>query len=148
MKKIQLTAITENKNEGINREWALCHYYGIERHTHDHQAYNVASDVEVGDLQISAKASGFTLMSGSLCKGCKTFEGIWRRYYREVHSNTWAYITADWTCYLMDKKEFSKFVHTFCGLERESQKNGGGLKIKSRKESQKMVDWFEARCAA
>lgn len=147
MKKIQLTATTENKNNGINREWALCKYYGIERHAHDSTRYDVASDVEVGELQISAKASKFTLMSGTLTKGCKTFEGIWRRYYKNVHSNTWAYITADWTCYLMDKKEFSKFVHSFGTLTRDSQKNGGGLKIQGRPESPKMIEWFEMRCA-
>jgi hypothetical protein len=147
MYKIYLNENTERKNNGIAREWALCNYYGIERHSHDNGSYDVASDVEVGEMKISAKASGFTLMSGGKCEGCKTFEGIWRRYYKNVHSNTWAYITENWECYIMDKKEFSKFIHTFGRLERESAKNGGGLKIRSLKESGKMIEWFEKKCA-
>ena len=147
MYKFNLNANTETANGGINKEWAVCQYYGIERHTHDNGSYDVASDVEVGDLHISVKSSGFTLMSGSKCRGCKTFEGIWRRYYKNAHSNTWAYVDNDFNCYIMNKKEFSKFVHTFGRLERESTKNGGDLKIKSLKESKKMVSWLEERCA-
>lgn len=147
MYKITLNTNNETANNGINREWALCEYFGIERHSHDNGSYDVASDVEAGDLKISVKASGFSLMSGSKCKGCKTFEGIWRRYYKNVHSNTWAYITKNWECYMMNKAEFSKFMHKFGVLSRESTKNGGGLKIQNRKESKEMLEWLEMKCA-
>ena len=143
MKHIDITSYkTENKNNGIAREWALCKYFGIERTKHDNGRYDTSSDIETETLNISVKATGATLMSGSLCKGCKTFEGIWRRYRKNVHSNTFAYITDDMQAYLMDINEFSKFVHKFGRLERESKKNGGYLKIKLAKESGKMRDWL------
>lgn len=132
-------------NEGIAREWALCRFYGITRTSHDAQAYDKASDIDAGEKQVSVKASGFSLMSGSLCKGCVDFDSIWKRYASRVHSNTFAYVTADYTVYEMTLDEFRSFVYEFGRLERESAKNGGALKIKCRKESKKMVGWLEAR---
>ena len=149
MYRIDLTdyITADSTNNGDNREWALCHYFGIERVKHDKTRYDKGSDVETGDLAISVKAAGFTLMHGNLCKGCNTFEGIWRRYYKRTHSNTWAYITKDWQCYIMDKKEFSKLIHTFCVINRESTKNGGHIKIKHRSETREMLEWLEKNCA-
>lgn len=147
MKKIDATnyKITTNKNFGVNAEWTMASYHNIIRTKHDNKSYDVASDIEIGDLLISVKANGFTLMAGSKCKGCKTFEGIWKRYYKNVHSNTWYYVTQDWQCYIMNKKEFSQFVHKFATLDRESSKNGGGLKIKAKRENADMIAWLEAR---
>lgn len=150
MKKIDLTAYvnTDNSNKGISKEWALCRYFGIERDTHDHQKYNEASDIELPDgTNISVKTSGFTLMSGTLCVGCKTFEGIWRRYYKNCHSNTWAYITNEWQCYIMNKKEFSKFVHRYASLARESSKGHHLPKIRAKKETFGQRVWLEIMAA-
>lgn len=132
-------------NAGIAREWSLCRYYGITRTSHDAQRYDVASDIDAGEKQISVKASGFTLMSGALCDGRDTFNGIWALYASRVHSNTFAYVTEDFTVYEMSLDEFAEFVHEFGRLEKESAKNGGALKIRCKKESKKMVGWLEAR---
>ena len=86
-------------------------------------------------------------MNGTLTKGCSTFEGIWRRYYKNCHSNTWLYVTHDWQGYIMNKKEFSQFVHTFAKLEHESTSKGGGLKIRNKKESRYIREWLEKKCA-
>lgn len=137
-----INAIQTTNNAGIAREWALCHYYKVERTSHDHTAYDKDSDLNVGKKHISIKASGFTLMSGGLCEGRETFDSIWELYESKVHSNTFAYITADYTVYEMNLKEFKKFVYKFCGLDRESSKNGGKVKIKARKESGKMLRWL------
>ena len=150
MYKIDLTAYanTDNSNEGICREWALCRYFGIERTSHDHTSYKDGSDIELADgRNISVKAKSFSLMSGKLSEGCKTFEGIWRRYYKNCHSNTWAYVSLDWQCYIMNKKEFSKFVHKFAVLGRESSSKGGGLKIKGYSETKKRIAWLESQVA-
>lgn len=125
-------------------EWALCSCYGIERTKHDSSAYDRDSDVNAGDMRISVKTSGFTLMAGSLCEGRDTFDGIWNLYADRVHSNHFAYVTADGTCYMMSLGEFKKFVYAFCRVERESEKNGGAMKIRCRKESKKMVKWLTA----
>ncbi len=139
--------VTVNKNRGTNREWALCEYYGIHRTKPNSDAYNVASDIEIDEMNISVKSSGATLMSGKLSAGCNTFEGIWRRYRKNVHSNTFVYVTNEFVAYFMNINEFSKFIHSFAYLDRESQKNGGQKKIKIRGESRKMVKWLEERVA-
>ena len=133
-----------SKNAGDAREWGVCAYYGIERTKHDSVSYDRDSDVNAGDKHISVKASKFTLMSGALCEGQQTFDGIWNVYARKVHSNFWAYLCQDGTTYEMNMAEFKKFVYAFCKVERESQKNGGYMKIRCRAESKKMIDWLNA----
>ena len=46
----------------------------------------------------------------------------------------------------MDINEFSKFIHKFATLDRESKKNGGGLKIKI-KDTKEMIEWLDKRVA-
>lgn len=133
------------KNAGDAREFGVCAYHGVERVKHDSKRYDLASDVEDGDKLISVKASGFTLMSGSLCEGRETLEEIWTLFAERVHSNTFAYVTADGTAYEMNLAEFKELVFTFCGVQRESAKNGGAYKVQAKKESNKMRQWLEAR---
>ena len=45
-------------------------------------------------------------------------------------------------CYEMNLPEFKQFVYAFCHTERESEKNGGAMKIRCRKESKKMLAWL------
>lgn len=136
---------TAVKNQGIAREWALCGSKGIERVKHDNGSYDKDSDVNCGSAHISVKANKFTLMSGSLCEGLESFDAIWNLYERKVHSNTWAYVTADFVSYEMNLEEFKSFVYEFCYLERDSMKNGGAMKIRCRAESKKMLKWLEER---
>ena len=128
-------------------EWELCARYGIERTKHDSSSYDKDSDVNAGDVRISVKTSGFSLMAGSLCEGIEDFDGIWNLYESRVHSNQFAYVTLDGTCYMMNIVEFKLFVYTFCRVERESEKNGGQMKIRCRKESGKMLKWFKEMAA-
>ena len=139
--------ISNSKNAGIAREHDLCAYMGIVRTTHDSTDYRTSSDICVGERHISVKASAFTLMSGNMCEGEDTFDGIWSVYKRNTHSNEWAYITEDYTVYMMNMGEFEKFLRTFGRTERESEKNGGAMKIRCRKESKKMRDWLKANMA-
>lgn len=139
---------TTARTHGDVCEWSLAHHYGICRMAHDSVSYDKGSDVNVGDKHISVKAARFSLMAGSLCKGCTTFDEIWALYEKNVHSNCFVYITKDFTVYEMTLDEFKLFVYLFCGLERESKKNGGYLKIKARSESKKMLGWLAAQVAA
>jgi hypothetical protein len=134
-------------NNGTEKEHNFCYYHNVDRVKHDSVPYDKGSDLDIGDLHISIKSSRFTLMSGSLCKGCTTFDEIWAVYARNVHSNTFVYITNDYIVYMMNLAEFKQFVYEFCGLERESQKNGGYLKIKCRTESKKMLNWLRERAS-
>ena len=139
--------IESTTNRGNAKEASACAYFGIERTKHDSTSYDTHSDIELPDLFMSVKSESFTLMSGGKCKGCKTFEGIWRRFRKNVHSDWFMYVTNEYTAYIMDIDKFSKFVHKFTYLDRESKKNGGGLKIKSRTESKAMLAWLEENCA-
>ncbi len=133
------------KNNGIRREWTVCAYAGIERTTHDYAPYDKDSDVNVGNRHISIKASKFTLMSGTLCEGKSEFNDIWELYSAKAHSNEWCYMTEAYTAYFMGKEEFKQFVYEFCHVEKDSEKNGGHYKIRCAKETQKMLQWLEAR---
>ena len=137
-----------HKNAGIAREWALCRHYMVERTAHDSLAYDKGSDLDAAGKHISIKASAFTLMSGALCEGLEDFDSIWNLYESRVHSDTFAYITADFTVYEMNITEFKQFVYMFAHTERESEKNGGQVKIRLRKESAKMLKWLTAMVAA
>lgn len=139
--------IEDVKNAGVAREWAVCRYYGICRTKHDSSAYDVDSDVNFGEKHISVKAEKFTLMSGKLCNGEETFDGIWALYESKVHSNTFAYVTKDGCVYEMNIHEFKEFVYEFCRLERESSKNGGYMKIRCRCESKYMIEWLQEKVA-
>lgn len=136
-----------HKNAGIGREWSLCAYHNVERTSHDHGAYDRDSDLNMGNMHISIKASAFTLMSATLCEGLTSFDEIWNLYESKTHSNTFAYVTADYTVYQMNLDEFKTLVYTFCYLDRESAKNGGGCKIRCRKETKKMLNWLAAQVA-
>lgn len=138
-----------HKNAGIAREWALCRHYMVTRTAHDSLPYDKGSDLDTTDgKHISIKASGFTLMAGSLCEGRETFDGIWNLYESRVHSDTFAYVTADYTVYEMNIMEFKQFVYTFATTARESEKNGGAMKIRLRKETIKMLKWLANKAAA
>ena len=129
-------------------EWALCARYGITRTAHDSSAYDRDSDVNAGDVRISVKTSAFTLMAGSLCEGLTNFDDIWNLYAERVHSNRFAYVSKAGECFEMNLTEFKRFVYAFCHTEKESEKNGGAMKIRCRKESKKMLEWLTANAAA
>lgn len=132
-------------NNGIRFELVYAAAAGEKAHSFDKVPYYAGSDVNVGNRHISVKSSKFTLMSGSLCEGETTFDGIWNLYERKVHSNEWAYITAEGKAYEMNLSEFKQFVYEFCSVEKESSKNGGKAKIRCRRETKAMLQWLEAR---
>lgn len=139
---------TSARTHGDVCEWSLALHYGIKRTSHDCARFDKDSDVNAGNKHISVKSARFTLMSGSYCRNCTTFDEIWALYEQNVHSNCFVYITKDLTVYEMTLAEFKLFVYLFCGLQRESKKNGGYLKIKARDESKKMLGWLAAQAAA
>jgi hypothetical protein len=138
----KLTIIDLTSNHGINAEWAFCKAHGVDRVKHDNSKYYEDSDLNADGFHYSIKASGFSLMSGSLCEGKTEFEDIWNLYTSKVHSDRFVYITREGVAYIMSLDEFGKFVHEFGRLEKESAKNGGAVKIRCLKESKKMVKWL------
>ena len=147
MKSYIINHISDASNAGIAREHDLCHYFGIERTTHDSSDYRSNSDINIGTRHISVKASGFTLMSGNMCNGYSEFDDIWNLYKNTTHSNEFAYISTEYRVYEMNITEFEAFIRTFGRVEKESAKNGGKSKIRCRKETKAMIEWLNRAVA-
>ncbi len=139
---------TVDHNFGIAVEHGICALYGIERVNHDNGAYHKGSDLCVGNMAMSIKSSRFSLMSATLCGGCEDFDGIWSIYEANTHSNCFVYGAKNGVAYIMTLAEFKQFVYAFCTLARESKQNGGGVKIRCRAETKKMLDWLNMRVVA
>ena len=50
--------------------------------------------------------------------------------YKRDYANKYVYISDNNDAYIMDRYEFTAFVTEFGRLERDSQKNGGGMKVR------------------
>ena len=148
MKKIICNPVTTFKNKGDNRECAFGNYIGMTKAYHDDLNCFNASDFVKGDMRYSVKGDGFTLMSGYLAPGADSFDAIWTIFRTKVHSNCFVYVDADFNAYMMNIDEFESFVYMFGYMAKESDKNGGGWKIRCKHESKKMVRWLSERVAA
>lgn len=135
------------KNSGDAREFDLCAYKGVERTKHDSRDYKSGSDIEIGNQRISVKASHASLMSASLCNGLTEFDAIWNLYKETTHSNIFAYVTETYRVYEMNITEFEQFIYKFGTLETESKKNGGGVKIRIKRENKNMIEWLSKAVA-
>lgn len=133
-----------SSNRGIHCEQALAFTLTGEIRKHDHVPFHMGSDIP--EFNMSVKSSGFTLASGKINMG-ETMDEKLADFFGRVHSDKFAYVTVSMVAYIMDRNEFEQFLRTFGYMDRDSQKNGGLLKVKCRKESKKMLKWFEARVA-
>lgn len=127
------------------KEWAVAATYNITRVKHDSKSCATDSDVVAGNKRISVKSARFSLLSASLCAGMTEFDEIWNHFVEIDNANTYAYVTEEFKVYEMNLDEFKAFVYRFCGLDRESSKNGGGVKIRCKHESKIMLQWLEER---
>lgn len=99
-------------------------------------AYNEGSDIP--EIKASVKSSKFTLVNKKLAN---TFKESIERYFETVHSSLWIYtvvIENTATLYMMNKKEFEKFLYNFSSL------NERGV-IRGKSTSGKMIAWLEER---
>ena len=127
------------------KEWAVAATYNITRVKHDSKSCATDSDVVAGNKRISVKSARFSLLSASLCMGMTEFDEIWNHFIEIDNANTYAYVTEEFKVYEMNLDESKAFVYRFCGLDRESSKNGGGVKIRCKHESKAMLQWLEER---
>lgn len=145
MKTITITDIARTySNFGQHAEQALAYTLTGEIRTHDHKAFFEDSDIP--ECHMSVKAGGFTLASGNINFG-DTFEEKWADFRKRVVSTAFAFVTTEMVAYIMDINEFEAFVFTWCGLQKDSEKNGGLMKIRCKKESEKMLNWLHEKVA-
>lgn len=145
MKKIYVTEIERKYNIfGQHAEQALAYTLTGEMRTHDHVPYTKGSDIP--EFKMSVKSAKFTLMSGNLCEA-QDFNGIVEEFFHKTASESFAYVTQNFECFIMNAKEFRNFICQFCGLSKESTKNGGRFKVQMRSESKKVLEWLQMAVA-
>lgn len=131
----------ENKNNGINLEWSLNYTLtGAITEKHDNVAFDKGSDIE--SLHISVKSARFTL--ASRLNGEDKDEML-NDYFERVASQEFAYVTKNFKAYIMNAQEFKEFLIEWTSVEKASSKNGGNKVLRGKNESQKMVEWLNAR---
>ena len=99
--------------------------------------FDEGSDIE--ETNTSVKSSGATI---SPVKG-ETVEEIMTEYFERVHSTNWDYVTRvdeEVIVYNMNEAEFDEFVKEFGQVNERKV-------IRLKKESGKMIKWFEERIA-
>lgn len=142
MKKITVNTISTYTNKGMRAEQNLAYTLTGEIRKGDHVPFHIDSDIP--EFQMSVKADGFSLASGSINMG-ETFEEKLADYIARVHSTSFAYVTNEDEAFIMTLDEFEQFIREFCTLARESSSHGGQTKIRCRHESKKMREWLNER---
>lgn len=138
MRKIIIEEFTsEYKNNGIAKQQALTYSLLGEIRKHDTVPFNQGSDIP--ELSMSVKANHFTL--ASRLQGNTKIEMI-NDFFSRCHSRQFCYITNNNVACIMDKIEFKAFLEMFTTLDKASEKNGGNVVIRCRKESKKMLQWL------
>lgn len=102
--------------------------------------FDEGSDLE--EIQASVKSSNASLA----CLYGETLEGIIEEYFARTASKLWIYSTeidGQLYCYEMNAEEFKSYLENFGRLAKESGKSV--LKIRTLKESGKLVRWLEER---
>jgi len=145
MTTIKMTTIERRyANFGQHAEQTLAYTLTGEIRKHDHIAYTAGSDIP--EYAMSVKSAKFSLMNGNLCES-QDFDGIVEEFFRKTASKCFAYITQEMECFVMNPEEFRCFVCQFCGLSRESTKNGGRCKVQMPSESKAVLAWLRMAVA-
>lgn len=138
MEKLALTRVSTARKQADRKEddfrYAMT---GICTHKHDSVEFSKGADV----LDYSIKTSHASLPS--TLKG-ETIADKLNDMYKRDYANKYVYISDNNDAYIMDKCEFTAFVTEFGRLERDSQKNGGGMKVRLLRESSRMLAWLNA----
>lgn len=139
-----IAQVSTKKNHGDRCEENFDYMLNGKISGKDSVAYDKGSDVEHAGVGYSVKSDHFTLASAKLIEGDDMSAKL-DFYFARVHSTKVVYVSRENNAYIMDMVEFREFLEVFGTLERESEKNGGGIKVRCRAESKKMIQWLEVR---
>ena len=138
MKKLVLVRVSTASKQADRKEddfrYAVT---GICTNKHDSVEFSKGGDV----LDYSIKTSHASLPS--TLRG-ETIADKLADMYKRDYANKYVYISDDNIAYIMNKCEFTAFVLAFGRLERDSQKNGGRMKVRLLKENARMLAWLNA----
>lgn len=142
MRTLKITNLNISHNAGINAEQSLRYFLHGYTTAHDNRRFDKASDID----NISVKSARFSLAQGGLLNG-SDLETMVDDYFSRVHSTEFAYVTRCFIVYIMNAEEFREFLMKFCYVARDSQKNGGKLKVRAKNEGMEMLLWFLERAS-
>lgn len=128
MTKFNFTLLNNYKNNGQNIEQSIRFTLTGKIEKADNIAHNKGTDC----LEYQIKSARATV-----CKGRNLKE-----YLNEDANKAYIYGTLDGTAYIMSRQEYENFIAIFGTLTRESEKNGGGEKIRLGHETKKMREWL------
>lgn len=97
----------------------------------DNKPYTAGGDYKGTQIK-SARAS--------ICKGIDI-----EKHIEEDGATEYAYVTEDRFAYIMNPFEYIEFVKTFSTITRESEKNGGQVKLRFKSESRQMIEYLHER---
>lgn len=126
---------THYMNAGEFKESIRKAVAGLECKKDANTPFDKGSDIE--EYNTSVKSSGATI---SPVKG-DTVEEIMEEYFERVHSTNWDYVTLvdeEVIVYNMNASEFKEFVEEFGRVNTRKV-------VRLKKESSKMIKWFEER---
>lgn len=126
------------KNNGSHAQQVLDYTLTGQMRAHDHCRWDEGSDIP--ELDMSVKTDRFTLASDLIGE---TLTDKVDDYMARTASKVFAYVATTGIAYLMNAIEFKAFMLTFCKLERDSQKNGGRMKVRFPHETAKVREWLE-----
>lgn len=132
MTNIELIQISTYKNNGQRAEQNFRYTVTGLIEKADNIAHTVSGDCNGTQIK-SARAT--------ICKGLDLIA-----YLATDAAENFAYVTADCkTAYIMTKAEYIAFCTAFATVTRDSEKNGGGLKMRLKSESAAMRAWLSAK---
>ena len=103
--------------------------------------WNKCSDIE--ETATSIKSGGATLANDLRSENGEDMDEMLDRYFTEVHSTNWDFgfiVDDEIIIYNMNAEEFREAVKTWAGINERKV-------IRFKKESSKMIKWFEERVA-
>lgn len=97
-------------------------------------ADNIPHYISADCLNIQIKSARATI-----CKGDDVRLGL-----ADDVAELYAYVVKDFSvAYIMDKDEYIEFAETFGAITRDSNANGGKMKMRFNKESKALIAWLE-----
>lgn len=129
MKAIQLKEVTRQyKNNGQHFEQCARFTLTGQIAKADNIPFYVSGDI--GGLQV--KSARATICKGLDLKAHMDLDG----------ATCYGYVTKELVMYVMNRNEYFDFCSNFSTKDRESTKNGGGVKLRLKSESKELMAWL------
>lgn len=114
--------------------------------------YNLLGTIEKADNVPATKAGDITFngyeyqvksQKATVAKG--TYKDFCEFVDNADKADKYLFITLSLTAYEMNKQEYKEFIKLFGSQGRASSKNGGGLVLRIKPESKKMIEYLEGK---